>query len=147
MGDYGHDLEFGVFVEPAAHSADQVVALSVRAEEAGYDLVTFTDHPYSPRNLDALTLMAFVAARTSRVRLAANVLNLPLRPPAVLARAVREPGHSEPRTRRARHRRGHRLGRDRGDGRSAPRTGRQCGGPRGRHPRDPRAVERRRAGR
>jgi alkanesulfonate monooxygenase SsuD/methylene tetrahydromethanopterin reductase-like flavin-dependent oxidoreductase (luciferase family) len=88
MGDYGHDLEFGVFVEPAAQSADQVVALSALAEEAGYDLVTFTDHPYSPRCLDALSLMSFVAARTGRVRLAANVLSLPLRPPAVLARAV-----------------------------------------------------------
>jgi len=88
MGDYGHDLEFGVFVEPAAPSADQVVALSVLAEEAGYDLVTFNDHPYSPRLLDASTLMSFVAARTARVRLAANVASLPLRPPAVLAQAV-----------------------------------------------------------
>jgi alkanesulfonate monooxygenase SsuD/methylene tetrahydromethanopterin reductase-like flavin-dependent oxidoreductase (luciferase family) len=88
MGDYGHDLQFGVFVEPAAQSADQVVALSVFAEEAGYDLVTFNDHPYSPRSLDTLTLMSFVAARTGRVRLAANVASLPLRPPAVLARAV-----------------------------------------------------------
>jgi alkanesulfonate monooxygenase SsuD/methylene tetrahydromethanopterin reductase-like flavin-dependent oxidoreductase (luciferase family) len=88
MGDYGHDLQFGVFVEPAAQSADQVVALSVLAEEAGYDLVTFNDHPYSPRLLDTLTLMSFVAARTDRVRLAANVASLPLRPPAVMARAV-----------------------------------------------------------
>ena len=88
MNDYGHDLEFGVFIEPAAQSADQVVALSALAEEAGYDLVTFTDHPYSPRALDSLTLMSFVAARTGRVRLAANVLSLPLRPPAVLARAA-----------------------------------------------------------
>jgi alkanesulfonate monooxygenase SsuD/methylene tetrahydromethanopterin reductase-like flavin-dependent oxidoreductase (luciferase family) len=86
--DYGHDLEFGVFIEPAARSADEVVALSALAEEAGYDLVTFNDHPYSPRALDSLTLMSFVAARTGRVRLAANVLSLPLRPPAVLARAV-----------------------------------------------------------
>src|SRR5664279_309610 len=147
MGDYGHDLEFGVFVEPAAHSADQVVALSVLAEEAGYDLVTFTDHPYSPRNLDALTLMAFVAARTSRVRLAANVLNFAAPATGRVGARGREPGYFEPRTRRARHRRGHRLGRDRGDGRPAPRSGRQCGGPRGRHPRDPGAVERRRAGR
>jgi alkanesulfonate monooxygenase SsuD/methylene tetrahydromethanopterin reductase-like flavin-dependent oxidoreductase (luciferase family) len=88
VGDYEHDLQFGVFVEPAAPSADQVVALSVLAEEAGYDLVTFNDHPYSPRLLDALTLMSFVAARTDRVRLAANVSSLPLRPPAVLAQAV-----------------------------------------------------------
>ena len=32
--------------------------------------------------------MSFVAARSGRVRLAPNVLSLPLRPPAVLARAV-----------------------------------------------------------
>jgi alkanesulfonate monooxygenase SsuD/methylene tetrahydromethanopterin reductase-like flavin-dependent oxidoreductase (luciferase family) len=48
----------------------------------------FNDHPYKPGSLDSLTLMSFVAARTGRVRLAANVLSLPLRPPAVLARAV-----------------------------------------------------------
>jgi alkanesulfonate monooxygenase SsuD/methylene tetrahydromethanopterin reductase-like flavin-dependent oxidoreductase (luciferase family) len=65
-----------------------VVALSVLAEEAGYNLVSYNDHPYSPRSLDALALMSFLAARTGRVRLAANVLSLPLRPPAVLAQAV-----------------------------------------------------------
>src|ERR1700680_963784 len=88
MADYGHDLEFGVFIEPAARSADQVLALSVLAEDAGYDLVSYNDHPYSPRALDPWALMSFVAARTGRVRLAANVLSLPLRPPAVLAQAV-----------------------------------------------------------
>ena len=110
MGDYGHDLEFGVFVEPAAQSADQVVGLAAFAEEAGFDLVTFNDHPYSPRSLDAWTLMSFVAARTGRVRLAANVTSLPLRPPAVLAQAVASsvtsrsirPGTTNPKDRDAR---------------------------------------------
>jgi alkanesulfonate monooxygenase SsuD/methylene tetrahydromethanopterin reductase-like flavin-dependent oxidoreductase (luciferase family) len=88
MGDYGHDLEFGVFIQPIARSADQAVALSVLAEDAGYDLVSYNDHPYSPVSLDVMALMSFVAARTGRVRLAANVLSLPLRPPAVLAQAV-----------------------------------------------------------
>src|ERR1700730_16556415 len=88
MIDYGRDLQFGVFVAPAAQSADHVVALSALAEEVGYDLVTINDHPYSPGFLDTLALMSFVAARTGRVHLAANVLRLPLRPPAVLARAV-----------------------------------------------------------
>src|ERR1700730_13225932 len=88
LGDYGHHLEFGVFLPPAAQAADEVVGLSVLAEEVGYDLVTFNDHPYSPGFLDALSLMSFVAARTGRVRLAPNVLSLPLRPPAVLAQAV-----------------------------------------------------------
>jgi alkanesulfonate monooxygenase SsuD/methylene tetrahydromethanopterin reductase-like flavin-dependent oxidoreductase (luciferase family) len=86
--DYGHDIEFGVFITPAAESADEVVAWSELAEEAGYDLVTFNDHPYSAVRLDVWTLMSFVAARTSRVRLSANVLSLPLRPPAVVARAA-----------------------------------------------------------
>ncbi len=88
VGDYGHDIEFGVFITPAAASADEVVAWSELSEEAGYDVVTFNDHPYSAERLDAWTLMSFVAARTGRVRLSANVLSLPLRPPAVVARAA-----------------------------------------------------------
>lgn len=32
--------------------------------------------------------MSWVAAQTTRIRVAANVHNLPLRPPAVLARSV-----------------------------------------------------------
>jgi alkanesulfonate monooxygenase SsuD/methylene tetrahydromethanopterin reductase-like flavin-dependent oxidoreductase (luciferase family) len=50
--------------------------------------VTFQDHPYQPAFLDTWTLLSYVAARTSRVRLAPNVVNLPLRPPAVLARSA-----------------------------------------------------------
>ena len=68
--------------------AGRVVELAVLAERAGLDLVSFQDHPYQARFLDTWTLLSFVAARTERVRLAPNVLNLPLRPPAVVARAV-----------------------------------------------------------
>ncbi|MGD9571876.1 MAG: LLM class flavin-dependent oxidoreductase [Thermoleophilia bacterium] len=88
MTDYGHPLEFGVFITPSAADAEAVLALASLADEAGLDLVTFQDHPYQPAFLDTWTLLSVVAARTSRVRVAANVLNLPLRPPAVLARAV-----------------------------------------------------------
>jgi alkanesulfonate monooxygenase SsuD/methylene tetrahydromethanopterin reductase-like flavin-dependent oxidoreductase (luciferase family) len=88
MPDYGHDLRFGTFLTPAHAHAEQVVAAAVAAERAGLDLVTFQDHPYQPAFLDTWTLMGFVAARTESVRLAGNVLNLPMRPPAVLARSV-----------------------------------------------------------
>jgi alkanesulfonate monooxygenase SsuD/methylene tetrahydromethanopterin reductase-like flavin-dependent oxidoreductase (luciferase family) len=88
VSDYGHDLEFGIFVTPSNEAADAVVALAVLADRVGLDLVTFQDHPYQPSFLDTWTLLSFVAARTSRVKLSANVLNIPLRPPAVLARAV-----------------------------------------------------------
>ncbi|MGK5683019.1 LLM class flavin-dependent oxidoreductase [Actinoplanes sp. URMC 104] len=84
MTDYGHDLLFGTFVTPDARAVD----LAVAADRAGLDLVTFQDHPYQPAFLDTWTLMTYAAARTERIRLTGNVLNLPLRPPAVLARAV-----------------------------------------------------------
>ena len=88
MSDYGHALQFGVFITPSAAGAGAVVDLAVLADASGLDLVTFQDHPYQARFLDAWTLLSAVAARTSRVHVAPNVLNLPLRPPAVVARAA-----------------------------------------------------------
>ncbi len=78
----------GTFVTPSAHDPERVVALAQAADRGGLDLVTFQDHPYQTSFLDTSTLLAYVAARTERVHLAANVANLPLRPPAVLARAT-----------------------------------------------------------
>lgn len=88
MTDYGHDLLFGTFLTPSAAAPERVVALAQQTERAGLDLVTFQDHPYQPGFLDTWTLLSWVGAVTSRVTLAPNVANLPLRPPAVLARAV-----------------------------------------------------------
>jgi alkanesulfonate monooxygenase SsuD/methylene tetrahydromethanopterin reductase-like flavin-dependent oxidoreductase (luciferase family) len=88
MPDYGHQLEFGTFITPRNERPQEVVALAQLTERAGLDLVTFQDHPYQPAFLDTWTLLSWVAARTDRVRVAANVLDLPLRPPAVLARAA-----------------------------------------------------------
>jgi alkanesulfonate monooxygenase SsuD/methylene tetrahydromethanopterin reductase-like flavin-dependent oxidoreductase (luciferase family) len=82
--DYGHELAFGVFLTPT----QRAVELAQLAEAAGLDLVTFQDHPYQPAFVDTWTLMSYVAARTQRIQLAGNVLNLPLRQPAVLARSV-----------------------------------------------------------
>lgn len=88
MPDYRHPLRFGTFITPVNAPVDQAVRLAVLSEELGYDLATFQDHPYQPRFHDTWTLLTWVAARTERVELAGNVLNLPLRQPAVLARAV-----------------------------------------------------------
>jgi alkanesulfonate monooxygenase SsuD/methylene tetrahydromethanopterin reductase-like flavin-dependent oxidoreductase (luciferase family) len=86
--DYGHELLFGAFVTPTARRPEHAVELAEVAERAGLDLVTFQDHPYRPEFLDTWTLLTYVAARTSRIRLSHNVLNLPLRPPVMLARAA-----------------------------------------------------------
>jgi alkanesulfonate monooxygenase SsuD/methylene tetrahydromethanopterin reductase-like flavin-dependent oxidoreductase (luciferase family) len=88
MTDYGHDLRFGSFITPGNAAPQQAVEAAQAAEDAGLDLVTFQDHPYQPRFLDTWTLLSYVAARTRRISLSGNVLNLPLRPPAVLARAA-----------------------------------------------------------
>jgi hypothetical protein len=86
--DYGHDLRFGTFLTPDAETPDRVVALAELTERLGLDLVTVQDHPYQARHLDMWTLLSVIAARTSRVTVAPNVANLPLRPPVVLARSV-----------------------------------------------------------
>jgi len=86
--NYGHPLQFGTFITPRSANPEAVVALAVRSEELGYDLVTFQDHPYQPALLDTWTLLSWGAGRTSRIHLSANVLNLPLRQPAVLARSA-----------------------------------------------------------
>lgn len=83
-----HDLIFGTFVTPTNRPAHHAVEQAVVADRAGLDLVTFQDHPYQPGFHDTSTLLAYAAARTERVHLAANVTNLPLRPPAVLARSI-----------------------------------------------------------
>lgn len=88
MPDYGHPLRFGSFLTPTAAAPHRPVDLTVLSEELGYDLATFQDHPYQPAFLDTWTLMSYAAARTERIHLSGNVLNLPLRQPAVLAKSV-----------------------------------------------------------
>jgi hypothetical protein len=88
MADYGHELSFGTFITPQNEHPEEVVALARLTETAGLDLVTFQDHPYQPAFLDTWTLLSWVAAQTERVHVSGNVINLPLRPPAVLARAA-----------------------------------------------------------
>src|SRR6516162_9075752 len=88
MPDYGHKLACGTFLTPQNQRPHDVVALAQLTEQVGLDLATFQDHPYQPAFLDTWTLLSWVAAQTRTLRVAGNVLNLPLRPPAVLARAA-----------------------------------------------------------
>ena len=88
MTDYGHELKFGTFITPQNQRPDVVLGLAQLTEQVGLDLATFQDHPYQSRFLDTWTLMSYVAAQTERISVAPNVINLPLRPPAVLARSA-----------------------------------------------------------
>jgi hypothetical protein len=82
------ELLFGTFLTPAADRPDRVVALAELTDQVGLDLVSVQDHPYQPAHLDAWTLLSVIAARTRSVHVLPNVANLPLRPPAVLARSA-----------------------------------------------------------
>lgn len=88
MTDRGHELVFGSFLTPGSAHPETVVGLARLSEQLGLDLVTFQDHPYQPALLDTWTLLSYVAAATVHVQISPNVVNLPLRPPAVLARAA-----------------------------------------------------------
>ncbi|TDB84420.1 LLM class flavin-dependent oxidoreductase [Actinomadura sp. KC216] len=79
-------LRFGVSLAP-----DASVPLLRTAQEAdrfGLDLLGVRDRPYRRDTADALTLVAAALAATSRIRVLPAVACLPLRPPAVLAKAV-----------------------------------------------------------
>jgi FAD/FMN-containing dehydrogenase len=86
--DYGHPLEFGTFVTPVNEPPDAAVARAQLSEDLGFDLVTFQDHPYNNGFLDTWTLLTWVAAQTTKIRISGNVLNIPMRPAPVLARAA-----------------------------------------------------------
>ncbi|HEY7592875.1 MAG TPA: LLM class flavin-dependent oxidoreductase, partial [Actinophytocola sp.] len=88
MPDYGHPLEFGVFLPPQADAVEDTLTLARLADAVGLDLVSVQDHPYQAAFLDTWTLLSAIAASTTSVRVFPNVANLPLRPPAVLARSA-----------------------------------------------------------
>jgi alkanesulfonate monooxygenase SsuD/methylene tetrahydromethanopterin reductase-like flavin-dependent oxidoreductase (luciferase family) len=81
-------LQFGAFLSPDASRRDDVLAQTLAAEAAGLDLVGIQDHPYQRRFLDTWVLIGHLLARTTRIRLFPAVANLPLRPPAMMAKAA-----------------------------------------------------------
>jgi alkanesulfonate monooxygenase SsuD/methylene tetrahydromethanopterin reductase-like flavin-dependent oxidoreductase (luciferase family) len=86
--DYGRPIQFGYFVVPDATRPLRALEHAVRADELGIDLIGIQDHPYQHRFHDTWTLLTAVAMRTKRVTVFPDVANLPLRPPAVLAKAA-----------------------------------------------------------
>jgi alkanesulfonate monooxygenase SsuD/methylene tetrahydromethanopterin reductase-like flavin-dependent oxidoreductase (luciferase family) len=82
------ELWFGALFEPTADRPQDVVTLAELLEEVGLDVATLSDHPYWPERLDTVALLSAIVARTKRIRVMPNLINLPLRPPAQLARTA-----------------------------------------------------------
>ncbi|MFC9515381.1 LLM class flavin-dependent oxidoreductase [Nocardiaceae bacterium NPDC056970] len=88
MPDYGNDIRFGYFLVPDADAAQGLLDTAAVLDRVGFDLVGIQDHPYQRRFLDAWTLLSAIAARTENLTVFPDVASLPLRPPAVLAKAA-----------------------------------------------------------
>jgi alkanesulfonate monooxygenase SsuD/methylene tetrahydromethanopterin reductase-like flavin-dependent oxidoreductase (luciferase family) len=86
--DYGHPVRFGVNITPDATRPAHQLELAALADELGFDLIGVQDHPYQRRFVDTWTLLTAMAMRTSNIHVFPDVTNLPLRPPAILAKAA-----------------------------------------------------------
>lgn len=86
MPDYGRAIKFGYFLIPNANTP--LLSVAQEVEQLGLDYVAVQDHPYQRRFVDTWTLLSMIAAVTSRIGLFPDVANLPLRLPAVLAKAA-----------------------------------------------------------
>ena len=84
--DYGQPVRFGVFITPVA--TEQPLELARIADDLGFDVLGVQDHPYQRRFFDTWTLLTAMAMRTEHITVFPDVANLPLRPPAVLAKAA-----------------------------------------------------------
>lgn len=88
MADYGRPIEFGAFINPSAADPHMAMRQAGIIDAAGLEFVTIQDHPYNAGFFETWTLLAYLAAATTRVRLAPNVANLPLRMPTMLAKSA-----------------------------------------------------------
>ena len=86
MSESGRDPSFGCFLVPNA--ADPLLDTAREVERLGLDYVGVQDHPYQRRYVDTFSLMAAILATTTTLRVFPDVANLPLRPPAVLAKTA-----------------------------------------------------------
>jgi alkanesulfonate monooxygenase SsuD/methylene tetrahydromethanopterin reductase-like flavin-dependent oxidoreductase (luciferase family) len=88
MTDYGHPVRFGVSIDPSAADFAAALSLARQADRAGLDYLAVQDHPYQAGYLDAWTMLTYLLARTERVSVVSDVLDLQLRPPSIAAKAA-----------------------------------------------------------
>ncbi|MBA3737363.1 MAG: LLM class flavin-dependent oxidoreductase [Actinobacteria bacterium] len=80
-------LTLGLNLSTSAATDADPVADALEAERLGFDFVSANDHPMGGSLTHELwTLLAWVAARTSTIKVASRVLGMPYRNPAVVAK-------------------------------------------------------------
>jgi alkanesulfonate monooxygenase SsuD/methylene tetrahydromethanopterin reductase-like flavin-dependent oxidoreductase (luciferase family) len=79
---------FGLSITPYSSNVDNIFKLAKTAEDLGLDIIGIQDHPYNGSFLDTWTLISTLAASTRRIRYFPDVSDLPMRPPAILAKTA-----------------------------------------------------------
>jgi alkanesulfonate monooxygenase SsuD/methylene tetrahydromethanopterin reductase-like flavin-dependent oxidoreductase (luciferase family) len=80
--------QVGIAIVPDTDSLDRHVELAQTADRGGLSLVGVQDHPYQRHFFDTWSLIPVLLTETRRVSFFTDVANLPLRPPAVMAKAA-----------------------------------------------------------
>ncbi len=81
------ELSFGVGVSASAAPGDDPAGMAQEAERLGYDFVSAADHPCgSSASYETTIMLTWIAARTSRIKVASRVLAVPFRRPAMVAK-------------------------------------------------------------
>jgi alkanesulfonate monooxygenase SsuD/methylene tetrahydromethanopterin reductase-like flavin-dependent oxidoreductase (luciferase family) len=88
MPDYGHELEFGYFLNPDATDPKGVLDTARYVDELGYDLLGIQDHPYVESHLETYSLISAVLAQTQQVRVFPDVTNMQMRQAPMVAKAA-----------------------------------------------------------
>jgi probable F420-dependent oxidoreductase len=91
-------VKFGVLVPNwAPFDQDSMIEVGLAAESLGFDHLLYTDHLMNPHaqsdnlpemTVEAWSLISYVGARTSRIRIGAGVSSVGLRSPAMLAKQI-----------------------------------------------------------
>src|SRR3981081_1103344 len=81
-------VEVGIGVIPYADSLQRNRELIRTADEGGLRFVGIQDHPYQHHFFDTWSLIPTLLAETRRISFFTDVASLPLRPPAVMAKAA-----------------------------------------------------------
>jgi alkanesulfonate monooxygenase SsuD/methylene tetrahydromethanopterin reductase-like flavin-dependent oxidoreductase (luciferase family) len=81
-------VRVGLSVVPATAELDHIRTLVRTADDFGLDVVGVQDHPYQSKFLDTWALIPTLLEDTTRVTMFTDVANLPLRPPAMMAKAA-----------------------------------------------------------
>ena len=84
----GRPLQFGISIDPNAADFAEGLRLAERPTSFASTTCRCRFTPNQPAHLDVWTMLTYQLARTDRIAVLPNVLDLQLRPPTLIANAA-----------------------------------------------------------